>query len=609
MRKAAVVIGVNKTGQLTPLRSAAAGAERVALWLSDEGFDVRCLTDAKQQPVTSADVEDALASFVTVPPRYHLLLVYFSGHGYWHARSDQWLLSNAPTKPHEAVNLERAINDAKYCGIPNVVFVSDACRSIPNTRAGAMVDGVGLFPNFEEITSTSKIDFFKATSESLPAFEIPINGEATSVLTAALMAAFEQPDADVVREITLDAQTIRVVPNRQLESMLQRKVDALLATEDPLLSQRLEINVPSGDDVYISRVRMPLVPVAPLPAPAPVAPTPGQDAAATISRVLTSRAFAGADATAELVVDTASTERAVELRLPDPSIDHFETTTGFVFSGDGVLHAVLVRSSTSRGWEEAKVLVPGGHAGGPGLVRVSSREAASVLVVLESGRVAILAALPGYVGHVIVEADGISNVSYVPSSNHPRFADYHDRGVELNRLRAMVALAVDQNTFRVSSKREANGLAERIRIAKAIDPTLGLYAGVAFAQAGNETQIVELLRTMRADLNADLLDVRLLAGRSAIAMADDDAEGSTAEGGTAESGEQRMVSVVPCCPMLTQSWHLRPAQHMISDATAPWGDPRWAALRPFLCASLWTTFTADAYDVLSDLFPEAKSIL
>jgi len=376
----------------------------------------------------------------------------------------------------------------------------------------------------------------------------------------------------------------------------------MMATAHPSLSQPLEINVPSGDEVYISRVRTPSVAVAPpamppsaaapLPAaPARATPTPGQDAAATISRVLTSRAFGGADATAELAVRAASTERALELRLPDPSIDHFETAMGFVVSGDGVTGVATVGSPESS---HAEVVVPGGRTGDPGLVRVSSPHAISVLVVFQSGRVAILAALPGYVGHVIVEADGIANVSYVPSTNHTRYAEYRHRRAELDRLRAMVALAVDRNTFRVSSKREATGLAERIRVDKAIDPTLGLYAGLAFAQAGNDAQIVRLLRHMRADLHADLLDVRLLAGRS---VRDE-----------AGSGE-RLVTMVPCCPMLTQSWHLRPTRNMVSDATIPWGDPQWAALRPFLCASLWTTFSADAHVALSELFPGAKSIL
>src|SRR4051794_20535481 len=143
LKKAAIVIGVDKTGTLTPLNSAAAGAERIAKWLEGEGFKVKCLTDKDGKPVTIDAVERAVESFVTLPATNHLLLIYFSGHGYWQARSDVWLLSGAPTKPREAINLGRAASDAVYSGIPNVIFVSDACRSLPNTKSGALVDGSG----------------------------------------------------------------------------------------------------------------------------------------------------------------------------------------------------------------------------------------------------------------------------------------------------------------------------------------------------------------------------------------------------------------------------------------------------------------------------------
>src|SRR5438128_8370492 len=111
----------------------------------------------------------------------------------------------------------------------------------------------------------------------------------------------------------------------------------------------------------------------------------------------------------------------------------------------------------------------------------------------------------------------MSNVSYVPSSNHWRWREYNQRREEINRLRAMVSLAVDRNTFRVRSNRDANALAERIRTEKGVDPTLGLYAAHAFSQAGNDEQIVSIIRYMRDDLHADLFDVRLLAVRAPIA--------------------------------------------------------------------------------------------
>jgi hypothetical protein len=47
MTRAAIVIGVNKTGDLPILKDAAAGAARVAEWLANEGYQTQALLDEK----------------------------------------------------------------------------------------------------------------------------------------------------------------------------------------------------------------------------------------------------------------------------------------------------------------------------------------------------------------------------------------------------------------------------------------------------------------------------------------------------------------------------------------------------------------------------------
>jgi hypothetical protein len=612
MKKAAVVIGVNKTGKLTPLSSAAEGAKRVADWLTGEGYDVCCLTDLAG-PVTRGDVEKAIEAYVTLPARYHLLLVYFSGHGYWQARSDTWLLSGAPRRPSEAINLRTAIDMAKYSGIPNVVFVSDACRSIPDTRGGASLEPTGAFPNYDEITTPSKVDYFKATSEARPAYEGRIDGAPQSVLTAALMAAFHEPESQMVRSIVDGNETIEVVPNRRLETYLQRKVDELLACIDPNAVQQIEVNVPSSEDVYIARVRRgsdrpptsgslpetsppeaslpeasPPVsspPSAPLPSGSvegealAVPRGPGEarrEMADALRSTLSTRAFGGSISARLARPYEASVETSLGLRMPDPAQDHFESHTGFVVHGSAVLRVVASRSEASL---EARLLNPGG-GGSPGLVRVETPgsmvvpegQATSVGMQFEDRRCVVLAALPGYVGHVFVKRSGLANVSYVPSSNDWRWAEYLARRDDINRLRAMVALAVDRDLFQVGSEREAEALASRIRMYKGMDPTLGLYAADAFSQAGNDSQVLAVLEALRADLQVDLFDLRLLASRQL---------------GGWESGPP----VVPFCPMLTQSWNLLSARRV--DLPAP-----LRSLMPWLCNSLWTTFEPEAADTL-----------
>lgn len=593
IRKAAVIVGVDKTGTLPRLQSAASGAKAVAQWLESEGYQVRCLTD-QNGPVDSRQIEDAIAEFVTIPSRYSLLVVYFSGHGYWHPRSDQWLLSGAPERANQAINLDGAIAAAKYCGIPNVVFISDACRTIPDTRSRATVAGIDAFPNYSEITAPSKVDCFQATAEALAAYEVVVNDVPQSVLTSALRCAFDSPEPSMVREITEGGTTVRVVPNRRLEAFLQNKVNDLLAAVNPGLTQTVQASVPSGDEVYIARVREPAAsaaasrppgtdpirpqsgPLAPAPAPASVPMSPGADSAATISRILSTRGLSRGALEAALVPSEKRTEYAVRSRLPDRNVDHFETHTGFVVSGAALSDALYAGASPDV--VAQRVDIGGVNSDGnkkfyavvrlqrkdDSSIALARNDSGSVVLVLEDGRCAVVPCLPGYIGHALFDDGGLVNVSFVPSSNTQRWTEYAANREYLDRLRGMVAVALDHNTFQVRSNREAGTLAENIRVMKSLDPTLGLYAAVAYAQAGNDHELQNVCSIMRADLGADLYDVGVLA---------------------MQRGAKSMDGVrhVPFCPMLTQTWNiLRPRGIDL--------PPVLRDARPFLSNSLWTTF-------------------
>jgi plasmid stability protein len=591
MNRAAIVVGVNRTGGLAPLASAVAEADRVAAWLQAEGFKVKKLTDARRA-VTSEAVAKAVESFVTPVPQYHLLVVYFSGHGYWQDRSDLWLLSGAPTRPHEAINLRAAVDLARYSGIPNVVFISDACRSMPNARGGAYVDGIAAFPNYDDIINESKIDSIKATSEARPAYEGSLDGEPRSVLTAALLSAYEEPEPGMVMKVVDGGRPIEVVPNRQLEGFLQRKVDALMARVDRNATQTISVNVPSAEDVYIARVRrraapphIPPVPssaagVPPVPPPAPTQPRDdgGRAAAAALHSALSERNFGPGGAV--LPQADVRTERSISRRLPDPRHDHFESQTGFVVRGVMVHEAV---ASVVRPDLVAECLDRGDGVDLPAIVRVRLQagmevpggSATSVALRFADGRCVVLAALAGYIGHATVKPSGLASVSYVPSTNHRRWSDYLQRKDELDRLRAMVALAVDRDAFQLRSEREAQALADRIRVDKAIDPSLGLYAAQAFAQAGKDEQVASVREYMRYDIGAELYDVRLLISRRF------------------RTPLQPQFPVVPFCPLLTQNWNLLAGRGVHLPESL-------VKARRGLCDALWTTFDAESGGMVLD---------
>lgn len=606
-RRAAVVIGVNEAGGLGKLRSPAEGAREVAAWLRGEGFEVACLTD-DDEPVGAGDVEDAIARFVTVPPRYHQLIVYFSGHGYWHARSDLWLLSGAPTRTSDAINLEGAIDLAKYSGIPSVVFVSDACRSIPNGRGEALIRGVDGFPNHAEIDSPSKVDVFRATSEATVAWEGLVEGTVRSILTAAWRSAYETPWPEMVRTVTENGETIRVVPNRALEEFLQHRVNELLDGIDPGLNQVIEAAVPSTDDVYIARVRElvaePLAGEAPAAAEADDAAAearsgghvrslirafrrhgPRTDGGAAPSRPTASRPASSRsrpDRMTTVLAEPASDDEAaagvnaeaLHALLPGPGPDHYESGVGFVVHGAEVARATCTRGGEGAGVE---VVAPGDRGGPtpqPGLVRVwDAPRAVSALIGLADGRLCVLPALRGFLGHVRVDDRGVASVSYVPSTNDDRWGAYEDVRTRIDRLRSKVALAIDQNQLTLHSDREAKRLADEIRMGKGVDPTLGLYAAHMYSQAGRDDLVRDVAGYLHEDLGVDLYDIRLLSERRPE-LAD-------------------VHAVAPFCPILTQAWSLlRPRR-----VTLPAQLDEAAG---HLCPSLWTTFRPDGADALFD---------
>jgi hypothetical protein len=103
---------------------------------------------------------------------------------------------------------------------------------------------------------------------------------------------------------------------------------------------------------------------------------------------------------------------------------------------------------------------------------------------------------------------------------------------------------------------------------KGIDPTLGLYAAYAYADADLPDQVRSVGGIMRGDLSTDLFDVAMLMGTL--------------------SGERAVdaMNVVPFCPMLSQGWSLL----RVRDVRLPQG---LGDLRDHLRPSLWSTFDAE----------------
>lgn len=543
MKRGAVVIGVSKTGGLPELDSPAAGADAFASWLKAEGFDVKTITDAAA-PVTYQQVQDAIKAFVDAAT-YQQLVIYFSGHGYWKNDTELWLLTNAPADANAAISWVETAEFAKDCGIPSVVLISDACRSVPNTPQWSRVRGSIVFPNSDVARSRAKVDKFMAAAAGRPAYEVPLaaNGRKESVFTHCFLRAFKAPDQEMIQSISEGGETIQVVPNRRLGKYLQREVAALLASVNIQLDQAPDAEVLSDENIYIGRVHLDALESM----KTAEARAPGEDGSRApsepvvhlrdVATVAVERALGQEpqitpeEARAiEQLAATSGFNDAVDQAKTVAEVSHFETETGFAIIGASIAEAVALNGA------RATVLTPG-DGGNPGIVRIEPRSSAcSVAIAFANGRGTVLAALRGYIGHVLVDGTGIATVSYVPSDNSWRWSGYKQRRERIEQLRAAVAAAVRMGVFRLEDKERAARLAQEIRIDKGLDPALGLFAAYAYGEADRRDDIESVLRYMRDDLNADLFDVAMLARKLG-------------------PPSTYAPPTVPLCPMLTQGWN------------------------------------------------------
>jgi Caspase domain len=162
VKRAAIVIGVDKVGDLPRLNAAASGARTVADWLGAEGFAVKRFID-DQNPVRVGDIEPVVRELVE-RGTLEQLVIYFAGHGFINHSSEIWLLSDARRNGNEAISLTEAREAARSFGVPNVVFISDACRSLADSLQTRNVRGSLMFPNTPLIGPVAtEVDKFLAT--------------------------------------------------------------------------------------------------------------------------------------------------------------------------------------------------------------------------------------------------------------------------------------------------------------------------------------------------------------------------------------------------------------------------------------------------------------
>ncbi len=366
-----------------------------------------------------------------------------------------------------------------------------------------------------------------------------------------------------------------VVPNRRLRFYLAQEVPKRAQAASIQSRQQPDAEINSDEPTYIAHVTTPtrLAVGAAAPTLADVASTAvGAGVAGGTPQASSSAIKALATASG---YDAASNVIAQARGLPA----QLSARAGFVIFGQQV-KSVTAKPGIKTGFQNVS---SGGRPSALVDVDVQSVRAASVALRFADGSGGtIVAALDQYVGTVIVDQGRVTNISYVPSIKNPMRSAYDSEANRLEQLRAAVATAAQFGVFRIEGPKDARNktgreLADRIRMLKGIDPTLGLYAAYAYADAGLLDGVRSVRSYMRNDLGGvDLFDVLMLTG-----------EMSGKSPGNARGP-------YPFCPMLSQGWGLL----RVRDVRLP---ERVAALRDRLRASLWTTVDSEGMQTVEDV--------
>jgi hypothetical protein len=375
---------------------------------------------------------------------------------------------------------------------------------------------------------------------------------------------------------------MEVVSSRTLKPWLEEKVQDAVTSVSVELEQIPEIRVESQRPKYVTRwAGAPACSGAEgVQAPAPVPPSPPA-MGSPLSSAAVLRTLAEDNGVADLLLrDGEFLPRLITETRPDTKLNReidellaakgresFETRTGFTVVGSRVTGAfVNGEAGGSEVFDE----------GGAQQIRVfDGPQARSVLIQFPSGNGTCLAALPGYIGTVVVENDCVVNVSYTPSRNSYLWENYQYVRDDLERRRAFTAVAARRGIFKIE-RDSAASFANYVRQLKSIDPTLGIYAAYAYSQTGRADDVESVYDWMRSQQDVPVpFDVALLADHLARPnLIEED-------------------SYAPRTPMLTQGWAFLHEYLQI---------PKWLLeARRYTLPSLWTTFSPQGFSFVKEM--------
>lgn len=517
MTRAAIFIGVDQTGNLPVLKDAAASARRLAEeWARKQDMIVPPpITDETGTPVTSARIKNAVNAILT-PANVEQLFIFFAGHGVNVRMGEYWLLTNAPRDAQEAVNVRGSEDLARYCGVPHVVFISDACRTAADTIQAQNVTGSEIFPN-DSLTGTQQpVDLFYACALGRPAHEIrdvqTTASEFKGIYTQELLDALRFRHDHLAEWSGTGESRVGYIRPRPLRDHLSRAVARRIRDLDmqTKVIQVPDAHITSDPTAWVSRLS------GAAPAAEPMTRSGGRrssdvamaqrDFAATVKNLQPPRV-------AEAPSARMLSKSLVEMAINDPGMVgaalatppafgplHYETQCGFKIRGARFAAAFAVGAALEQLGPSREVVRVSGAA----------RPGASVLLILDDGSGIVLPAIPEFIAALTMEDGELVEVSYEPSDNTWRWNDFMSHAKELRTLRKVVSSATRTGAFRLEGD-DALRLARRLQYSKGVDPSLAVYAAYAYNDLHRQDLVRDMNDYMTGDLGAPLFDIAMFA--------------------------------------------------------------------------------------------------
>ena len=563
MDRAAVLVGVSRTGGLPELRAVGAGLAVMERWALDQGMArdaVVVLSDVNGGEVDSGAVFQAVAA-MTARPTLRQLVVYFAGHGVYKDQSEFWLLSGAPINPNEAVNVESSAVCAERCGVPHVVLISDACRTAAVGIQAQDVKGSLIFPNQPPSDPPGKVDQFYACRLGDPAYEIADPQRAAdayrSVYTDILGECLAGQHSVALMRVAEDGTVVDLVRPWPLQRALPGLVTARLRDLGVYLqmSQEPEARIHSDpDQAWISRLTAAVGGRRRGPA------RPPKDLGSVARETIMALAGVGGGRRrgggAQEVAGIRELSRATGVLRPRFGPAHYETRAGFKVRG-----ATVRRVSADPSFETFDgTLVRA--------ARPATEPVTEVLLEFSSGGCAILPALLDYICAVTFDSGQLVDITYEPMDGSTRWSRYQGRADEVRELHAAVGAASRLGVLTSLRPSEIPELAARVQDLADLDPSLAVYAAYAWHDHGRRDLTGELHRSLLDRLGTSLFDVGLLA--------------SLATGGPMDAAQS-----TPSYPLLTRGWALAAAA---PPGAVPATPPAGSRL-----PSLWTLFRSEEF--------------